>query len=167
MKKIFIVFTFVALAVISAQAQSRQNHLMFSAGYLYERGLDATVSISHETRYHNAWEYFASYYLKYDTDENAGHITKDSFWHNYNTWWIGAAYKPCVARGRNNHGNIRAGAFVGSDMDYVIGGGTLGYEHSYALRGGYEFFFQLKEDFVIKGKDNFRTGVELGMKIPL
>lgn len=166
MKKIIILLLTVCFS-LQMSAQTNLNYLQLSLGALYERGLEANIAISHETRYHNAWEFFASYYLKYEKDENAGHITKESFWHSYNTWCGGAAYKPCVVRGRNKHGNLRIGAFLGSDLDKVIGGGTLGYEHSYALRHGFEFFWKIKEDIVIGGKDAFRTGAELGLKIPL
>ena len=121
----------------------------------------------HETEYHSAWEYFATGYLKYEEDPEAGHITNESFWHSYNTWTVGAAYKPCVSRGRNHHGNFRIGVSVGSDLDKVISAGHLGYEHTYNLYNGWGVFFQVKEDFVIRGKDTFRTGATIGVKIPL
>ena len=41
-----------------------------------------------------------------------------------------------------------------------------GYEHSYALRKGWELFWQAKCDLMIKGKDLFRTGIVIGVKIP-
>ena len=60
------------------------------------------------------------------------------------------------------------GAFVTVlNTSNIIGGGTVGYEHSYALRGGWEFFFQVRTDVIIRGEDLFRTGVALGMKMPL
>ncbi len=149
------------------KAQMNNNHLLLSAGALYERGFDATIAYEHSSKYHNAWEYFANYYIKYDDDPEAGHITKKSFWHNYNTWHVGIAYKPCVSRGRNHHGNVRIGASAGSDLDEFRGGIHVGYEHSYALRGGWELFFRVKEDVIIEAKDLFRTGVELGVKLPL
>lgn len=164
----FLLVVMTTLCLLRAHAQStNQNHLMLSAGALYERGFDATIAYQHETKYHNSWEYFASYYIKYEDDPLAGHITKDSFWNSYNTWLIGAAYKPCVSRGRNHHGNVRIGVSCGSDLSDIIGGGHLGYEHSYALYSGWEIFFQVREDFILRGKDNFRTGVSLGVKVPL
>ena len=36
----------------------------------------------------------------------------------------------------------------------------------YALRGGWKLFWQVKSDLMIKGKDLFRTGVVIGVKIP-
>lgn len=168
-RQLFLSFFVALLCGISAtaQAQTNINHLMIGAGALYENGLDATVAVEHSTRYHTAWEYFATYYIKYADDPAAGHITQHSFWHNYNSWHIGAAYKPCVTRGRNHHGNLRLGVSVGSDLSKVVGGVHVGYEHTYALKRGWELFFQVKEDAVFKGEDMFRTGVAVGIKAPL
>ena len=102
-----------------------------------------------------------------DDDELAGHVTKNSFWHSYNTWSVGMAYKPCIHRGRNHRGNFRLGVSCGSDLDKFIGVIHVGYEHSYALKGGWELFFQLKEDVAICAKDLWRTGGAVGIKIPL
>ena len=151
-----------------AVAQSANiNRLSLGAGLLYERGLDATIAVEHETRYHNMWEFFATGYLKWDTDPEAGHITKESFWHNYNTWCLGIAYKPCVSRSRNHFGNLRIGGGGGSDLNEFIGLVTVGYEHTYVFRGGWCAYFQVKEDVGICAKDLFRTGVEIGVKMPL
>lgn len=152
---------------VTAQSGSNVSHLQLSVAALYERGFDVTLGYEHETKYHNAWEYFVSGYIKYDEDPEAGHITKESFWNNYRAWLLGIAYKPCIVRHRNGHGNFRLGLQAGSDTDKFIGGATVGYEHSYALRHGWEFFFQVKSDIIIRGKDLFRTGVALGFKVPL
>lgn len=93
-----------------------------------------------------------------------GHVCPDSFWKNYRTWSVGAAYKPCVFRGRNNHGNLRLGGSVGSDTHEVIGGIHAGYEHSYVMRGKWQLYWQVKTEFVINGRDWFKTGVGIGVK---
>ena len=151
----------------SSYAQDGSNRISLSTGVLYERGLDLTLSYEHETKYHNAWEYFGNVYLKWDECASCGHVCPDSFWKNYRTYDFGIAYKPCVVRGRNNHGNVRIGASVGSDTDKVIGGIHVGYEHSYALRSGWQIFWQVKTDIMIKGLDTFRTGAALGIKYSL
>ena len=170
MSRARLILAIMALATVMtshAQYNANVNHAMFSLGASYERGLDATLSYEHKTKYHNAWEYFAMVYCKYEKDDVSGHYTKSSFWKSYNTWHIGAAYKPCTNRGKNHHGNLRVGASIGSDRDEVVGGVHVGYEHSYALKGGWELFYQIKEDIVFNGKDTFRTGVALGIKLPL
>lgn len=151
----------------SSYAQDGSNRISLGTGVLYERGLDLTLSYEHETKYHNAWEYFGNVYMKWDECASCGHVCPDSFWKNYRTYDFGIAYKPCVVRGRNNHGNVRIGASVGSDTDKVIGGIHVGYEHSYALRYGWQIFWQVKTDIMIKGLDTFRTGAALGIKYSL
>ena len=108
-----------------ASAQTYSNRIGLGVGALYERGFDATLSVEHETKNHNAWEYFINGYVKYDKDTNAGHITNDSFWKNYRTWGVGVAYKPCVFRGKNNYGALRIGGSAGSDTHEFMGCTTL------------------------------------------
>ena len=173
MIKYIFTFMIVGLTSLSAKAQdsSNDNHLMLSVGALYERGLDATIAYEHKTKYHNAWEYFVNGYLKYEDDPIAGHITNDSFWKSYNTWGAGVAYKPCIVRGgirhgRNHYGALRLGGSVGTDTKEVVGWFNVGYEHNYALRNGWYLYWQVKTDLCINGKDLFRTGVTIGIKLP-
>lgn len=57
MKK-YILSLMMGLCVsVSSFAQSHSDRISIGAGVLYQRGLDATISWEHETRYHNAWEY--------------------------------------------------------------------------------------------------------------
>ena len=115
------------MAVATAgYAQNNSNRINFGVGALYERGFDATLSVEHETKNHNAWEYFANYYIKYDKDKEAGHITMDSFWKNYRTWGLGVAYKPCDYRAKNAYGSLRFGGSMGSDAEELVGWGNVG-----------------------------------------
>ena len=114
MKKLFAIIAILGSISLSSFAQSHSDRITFGMGLLYERGLDATLAWEHETKYHNAWEYFVNGYLKWDECESCGHVCPESFWKNYRTWGVGVAYKPCVWRGRNNHGNLRIGASAGS-----------------------------------------------------
>ena len=164
----FAVLALLMLFVSRVQAQSNNNYLTLGIGAFLEGAVDATVAYEHSTRNHNSWEFFGSYYVQYEDDPVAGHITKQSFWHSYNSWHLGICYKPCVSRGRNHHGNVRIGATCGSDLSDFIGGIHLGYEHTYALYRGWEVFFQIKENVIIpRSSDLFRTGVCVGVKIPL
>lgn len=167
MKKAILISMLFIATLTSSYAQDGSNRISLGTGVLYERGLDLTLSYEHETKYHNAWEYFGNVYLKWDECASCGHVCPDSFWKNYRTYDFGIAYKPCVVRGRNNHGNVRIGASVGSDTDKIIGGIHVGYEHSYALRSGWQIFWQVKTDIMIKGLDTFRTGAALGIKYSL
>ena len=63
MKKIILSLIMVLSCTISSFAQSHSDRLSLGVGALYERGLDATIAWEHETRHHNAWEYFMWSYL--------------------------------------------------------------------------------------------------------
>lgn len=167
MKKILMIFVAVLTVSATAFAGDRDSRMSFGVGLLYENGLDATISYERENAYHNAWEFFANGYLKWDKCDVCGHICPDSFWKNYRSWSIGAAYKPCVIRGRNHYGSFRFGASLGSDTHRVLGGVHAGYEHNYRLRGGWQVYWQVKSDLMIKGKDLFRTGIVFGVKLPV
>ena len=137
----------------------------FSA--LYENGMDVTLAYEHEMNYRHAWEFFANGYLKWTECKSCGHICPESFWRNYHTYGFGVAYKPCVVRGRNHYGNLRIGASAGSDTNKFLAGIHVGYEHNYVLRSGCTLFWQVKSDMMIKGADLLRTGIVLGVKLPI
>lgn len=151
---------------VTAFADDRNGRVQIGAGLLYKNGLDLTIAYEYETNYYHAWEYFGNVYLQWDECRLCGHICPESFWNHYNSWGLGAAYKPCVTRGRNHHGNLRIGGSLGSDRNRLLGGIHVGYEHSYSLRKGWKLFWQVKSDLMIKGNDLFRTGVVIGIKIP-
>ena len=157
----------LASSTAVASAQTYSNRIGLGVGALYERGFDATLSVEHETKNHNAWEYFLNGYVKYDKDANAGHITNESFWKNYRTWGVGVAYKPCVFRGKNNYGALRLGGSLGSDTLEFVGGVNAGYEHNFVLHHVIKFFVQARTDLAINGLDLFRTGVSIGFKFPV
>ena len=167
MRKLMLSLLTALTIATAANAQTNTDRIGLGVGALYQRGLDLTLSYEHETKYHNAWEYFGNVYLKWDDCESCGHVCPESFWNNYRSYGFGIAYKPCVARGRNHHGNLRIGASAGSDTDQFLGGAHLGYEHNYVLRGGWRLYLQVKTDVMIKGEDLFRTGVVLGVKLPI
>lgn len=127
-KKIFAAVVILFTTCVPGFADDHKGRLQIGTGFLYERGMDLTVAYEHETRYHNAWEYFGNVYLKWDECASCGHVCPKSFWNNYNTWGLGVAYKPCVTRGRNHHGNLRIGGSLGSDRHGVVGGVHAGYE---------------------------------------
>ena len=178
MRKIIITIIAVTMAV-SAGAQSHGNRIGIGAGAMYRNGLDATLFWEHETRYHNAWEFFADGYLQYDKEE-------ESFFKNHKNLTAGIAWKPCVYRARNNYGSLRIGASAGSDMSKRYGSLRLGasvgsnthdflagihagYEHNYALPHGWVFYWRTKVDVVLPKRevgDILRGGVAIGIKFP-
>ena len=152
---------------VTASAQRNTGRLSLGAGLLYRNGMDLTLAYEHETNYNNAWEFFANGYLQWKDCETCGHICPESFWRNYRTYSFGVAYKPCVTRGRNHYGSLRIGASGGSDTKKFLAGLHFGYEHNYVLRAGWTLYWQVKGDVMIKGADVLRTGVALGIKLPI
>ena len=65
MKSIMMAVALIATAS-TIKAQTNSDRISVGVGALYERGLDMTLSYEHETKYHNAWEYFANGYIKWD-----------------------------------------------------------------------------------------------------
>lgn len=144
-----------------------QRPLSLSAGLLYKNGLDVTLAYEHEMNYRHAWEFFANGYLQWAECESCKHVCPKSFWQNYRTYGFGVAYKPCVTKGRNHYGSLRIGASGGSDTRKFLVGLHFGYEHNYVLRAGWTLYWQVKGDVMIKGADVLRTGVALGIKLPI
>ena len=95
------------------------------------------------------------------------HVCPKSFWRNYRTYSFGVAYKPCVTRGRNHYGSLRIGASGEATRRSSFAGLHFGYEHNYVLRAGWTLYWQVKGDVMIKGADVLRTGVALGIKLPI
>lgn len=166
MKKIWILCLVLFGLLPPALASDGDKFFQVGTGILYERGWDLTVGIEQETRYHNAWEYFGNVYLKWEECASCGHICPESFWRSYNTWALGAAYKPTLIRKRNSVGRARLGVSVGSDRHEFLAGVHAGYEQNYTLRNGMVLYWQVKSDLMINGKDLFRTGIVLGVKLP-
>ena len=138
MRRIVLALVAIVAFAITGKAQSNSDRLSLGVGCLYQNGLDLTLSYEHEGKYHHAWEFFANGYIKWAECASCKHICPESFWKNYRSYGFGVAYKPCVVRGRN-----------------------------YVLRGGWQLFCQVKTDLMIKGEDLFRTGIVLGVKLPL
>lgn len=166
MKKIGILCLVLFGLMAPAIASDGDKFFQVGTGILYERGWDLTVGMEQETRYHNAWEYFGNVYLKWEECASCGHICPESFWRSYNTWALGAAYKPALIRKRNSVGRARLGVSAGSDRHEFLAGLHVGYEQNYTLRNGMVIYWQVKNDLMINGKDLFRTGVVLGVKLP-
>ena len=76
MKKYILSLMMGLFVSVSSFAQSHSDRISVGAGALYQRGLDATISWEHETRYHNAWEYFINGYIKWDECASCGHPGK-------------------------------------------------------------------------------------------
>ena len=94
MKRLVLLLAVVLAVLSGATAQTNQNRLSAGIGALYQRGLDATLSAEHTTRYHHAWEYFVNGYVQWTDCTESGHVCPDSFWRNYRTWEVASPTNP-------------------------------------------------------------------------
>ena len=150
----------VLLTTVMANAQDNSNRIGVGVGAFYRPAASATLFWEHETRYHNAWEFFATGSLKLDDIEDPGA--------NYRCWGVGAAWKPCVFRARNRYGSARIGVSLGAAPTDFLAGIHAGWQHSYALRKGWQFYWQAGVDVMLPRRDDlFRFGAGIGIKMPV
>ena len=98
--------------------------------------------------------------MKLDDIENLGT--------NYRCWGVGAAWKPCVYRARNRYGSARIGVSLGAAPTDFLAGIHAGWQHSYAMRRGWQFYWQAGVDVMLpKRNDLFRVGAGIGIKMPV
>ena len=155
-----IMIAVVLLSTVLARAQDNSNRIGVGVGAFYRPAASATLFWEHETRYHNAWEFFATGSLKLDDIEDLGA--------NYRCWGVGAAWKPCVFRARNRFGSARIGVSLGAAPTDFLAGIHAGWQHSYALRRGWQFYWQAGVDVMLPRRDDlFRVGAGVGIKMPV
>lgn len=156
----FFIIAVVLLTTVMANAQDNSNRIGVGVGGFYRPAASASLFWEHETRYHNAWEFFATGSLKLDDIEDLGA--------NYRYWGVGAAWKPCVYRARNLYGSARIGVSLGAAPTDFLAGIHAGWQHSYALRKGWQFYWQAGVDVMLPRRDDlFRVGAGVGIKMPV
>ena len=156
----FLMIAAVLLSTVLARAQDNSNRIGVGVGAFYRPAASATLFWEHETRYHNAWEFFAAGSLKLDDIEDLGA--------NYRCWGVGAAWKPCVFRARNRYGSARIGVSLGAAPTDFLAGIHAGWQHSYALRRGWQFYWNAGVDVMLPRRDDlFRFGAGVGIKMPV
>ena len=83
-------------------------------------------------------------------------------------WGLGAAYKPCVYRARNRYGSARFGASFGASPSDFQAALLAGWQQSYVLRGGWQFYWQAGASVTLpKWNGLFHAGAGIGIKIPV
>ena len=156
----FIMIAVVILTTVMANAQDNSNRIGVGFGAFYRPATSVSLFWEHETHYHNAWEFFASGSMKLDDIENLGT--------NYRCWGVGAAWKPCLYRARNRYGSARIGVSLGAAPTDFLAGIHAGWQQSYALRRGWQFYWNAGMDVMLPKRDDlFRAGAGIGIKMPV
>ena len=147
----------VLLSTVLVKAQDNSNRIGVGLGGFYRPAASATLFWEHETHYHNAWEFFAEGRVLFPDDLSQVSQLWDI---SGKQWGVGAAWKPCVYRARNRYGSARIGV--------SLAGIHAGWQHSYAMRRGWQFYWQAGVDVMLpKRNDLFRVGAGIGIKMPV
>lgn len=150
----------------SASAGENDKYIGINAGLLYRNGFNSTISLEKETSYHNAWEIYGDLFTQWHKCPDCGKVCRESFWKYNRSWSVGVAYKPSIARYKNASLRFRGGADIGANSHTFIASVEIGLEYIYTFQNRVQFAVQQKNDFVFWGKDHFRNGVLIGIKLP-
>lgn len=164
MKRILLILTLLVMAILPSMAQDRSDRVGLGIGASYSFAGDAVLFWEHETRYHNTWEVFAEGQLLLPEQlSQTGHL-----WDNGKRWGVGAAYKPRIWMARNRYGSARLGVSLGvSPLDFQAAL-HAGWQHSYALRGGWQLYWQAGTSLTLpKWGSLFHVGACVGIKMPV
>ena len=154
MRRLLLILPLLAVLAVPSVAQDRSNRVGFGAGVSYGLAGDAVLFWEHETRYHDAWEVFAEGQL----------LLQDSG----RRWGVGAAYKPCLYRARNRYGSARVGFSLGAAPSEFQSALLAGWQQSYALRGGWQFYWQVGASVTLpKWGGLFHADCGVGIKMPV
>ena len=162
MKRILTLVMAVTAFVATAGAQNNWDRVGFGIGGGYSPKAETVLFWEHETSYHNAWEVFLA--GAFSLDSIRGNVWND----NTKSWGAGAAWKPCMVRSRNNYGSLRLAAMLGAAPRDFSAGLIAGYQHSWALRGGWQLYWQGGVTLTLpKRGDLFGVSTGVGVKMPV
>ena len=164
MRRLLLIVPLLAAFALPSIAQDRSDRIGVGAGLSYRPAADAVLFWEHETRYHNAWEVFVEGQLL--LPESPSPETR--LWDNGRRWGVGAAYKPCVYRARNRYGSALFGVSLGAAPSEFQAALQAGWQQSYALRGGWQFYWQAGASLTLpKWGGLFHAGGAVGIKVPV
>ena len=160
MKRMITLLAAMTAVCLSAAAQNNTDRIGAGIGASYPYAGGAVLFWEHEYTYHNAWEVFAEGQLQLQGEPG--------LWENGKRWGAGAAWKPCLWRARNHYGSARVGVSLGASPADFQACLQAGWQQSYALRGGWQFYWQAGADLMLPKWDGlFRIGGSVGIKMPV
>ena len=160
MRRIAVMLAVMTAMAITAKAQDNADRIGAGVTAHFRPAASATLFWEHETRYHDAWEVYVTGSVKLDNLEDLSA--------NYKCWGVGAAWKPCLYRAKNRFGSARIGVSLGAAPTDFLAGIHAGWQHSYALKQGWQFYWQAGVDVMLPRRDDlFRAGAGIGIKLPV
>lgn len=160
MRKTLVILAAMVALGLNAAAQNNSDRIGAGIGASYPYACDAVLFWEHENAYHNAWEVFVEGQLQLQE--------MSRLWDNGKRWGAGAAWKPCLWRARNRYGSARVGVSLGASPVDFQASIQAGWQQCYALRGGWQFYWQAGADLMLPKWDGlFRVGGSVGIKMPV
>ena len=158
----------VLLSTVLVKAQDNSNRIGVGLGGFYRPAASTTLFWEHETHYHNAWEFFVEGRVLFPGDLSQLSQVSQLWDSSGKQWGVGAAWKPCLYRARNRYGSARIGVSLGAAPADFLAGIHAGWQHSYALRRGWQLYWQAGVDVMLPKRDDlFRVGAGVGIKMPV
>lgn len=164
--KRLILTLFCASSLLLARAGDGDEFFHVSAGYLYNKTLNASIGWEHEFNYDNALEIFGEAGDRWEKDPECGKVCNKSFWKRY-YWDGGMLYKKNIVRWRNSSLRIDLGPVFGAYRGKFFYGAEGSFEYNYTFRSGWKFVVKQKNNVGFRKGDTFRDGLTVGFKIPL
>lgn len=163
MRRTLTILAAIVAMGLSAAAQNNADRIGVGIGASYRNACDAVLFWEHENAYHNAWEVFVEGQLQLHELSQLSQL-----WDNGKRWGTGVAWKPCLWRARNRYGSARIGVSLGASPTDFQAGIQAGWQQSYALRGGWQFYWQAGADLMLPKWDGlFSIGGSVGIKMPV
>jgi hypothetical protein len=163
MRKTLTILAAMVAMGLSAAAQNNTDRIGAGIGASYRNACDAVLLWEHENAYHNAWEVFVEGQLQLHELSQLSQL-----WDNGKRWGAGVAWKPCLWRARNRYGSARIGVSLGASPTDFQSSIQAGWQQSYALRGGWQFYWQAGADLMLPKWDGlFSIGGSVGIKMPV
>ena len=164
MRRLLIILAALAALSLPLSAQDRSDRIGAGIGASYPFAGNATLFWEHETAYHNAWDVFAETRMRYQ--DGLSQVSR--LWDSGGFWAAGAAWKPCLWRARNRYGSLRLGTSIGASPTEFQSSLQAGWQQSYALRGGWQFYWQAGVGVTLpKWNGLFHAGCGVGIKMPV
>lgn len=165
MKRLLVIFV-VQFFPLLLKAGDGDFYVSVSGGALYSKALNFNVTLEKTLRYHHAWEVGLDYYNQYFVDSKRS----DGSSFKYRSLLFEGAYKFNVVRYKNTNLRFRGAVGLGvNEREKFTLSVSPGFEYSYTTQSNIQVFIQEKTQisFWTTNKSWFRTGVLVGLKIPL
>lgn len=140
-------------------------NLTLSGGFLHKKTINTVIALEFNRKYHNAFEVYIDMENSYKTPIKK--ILSKSTLISYPSIGVGAVWKPTAYTWKNAVLRYRIGGDIGANKKNFQASIELGLEYSYYLKNGISLFLNQKNEFTFWNRNHFRTGINIGLKVPI